>query len=114
RLALHRATRGPASDPIALVLQAAVEAEGEAGQLYAEALAEALAVHFLRPYAPPQPAPRAVSGGLGPYKLQRTLAYIHAHLEQALSLPTLAVVAQMSPTHFAHLFKDATGLAPHQ
>ena len=55
-----------------------------------------------------------MSGGLVPYKLQRTLAYIHAHLEQALSLPTLAVVAQMSPTHFAHLFKHATGLAPHQ
>ena len=26
----------------------------------------------------------------------------------------LAAVAQMSPTHFAHLFKHATGLAPYQ
>jgi AraC-like DNA-binding protein len=110
--ALH--VHDPLLHHIALVLQAAVEAEGEAGQLYAEALAEALAVHFLRRYATSQPAQRAVSGGLVPYKLQRTLAYIHAHLEQALSLPTLAAVTQMSPTHFAHLFKHATGLAPHQ
>jgi AraC family transcriptional regulator len=108
----------PINDPlqfhIAQVLQAAVDAEGEAGQLYAEALADALAVHFLRRYAAAQPARREVSGGITPYKLRRTLAYIQAHVEEKLSLTTLAAVAQMSPTHFAHLFKHATGLAPHQ
>jgi AraC family transcriptional regulator len=31
-----------------------------------------------------------------------------------LSLATLAAVAQMSPTHFAHLFKQATGQTPHR
>jgi AraC-like DNA-binding protein len=113
-LVLHLPINDPLRCHIALVLQAAVEAEGEAGQLYSEALAEALVSHFLRRYATSQPAQRAVSGELVPYKLQRTLAYIHAHLEQALSLPTLAAVTQMSPTHFAHLFKHATGLAPHQ
>lgn len=113
-LVLHLPINDPLYGHIALVLQAAMEAEGEAGQLYAETLAEALAVHFLRRYAASQPALRAVSGGLVPYKLQRTLAYIHAHLDQALSLTALAAVAQMSLTHFAHLFKYATGLAPHQ
>jgi AraC family transcriptional regulator len=108
----------PAHDPlqhhIVLVLQAAVAAESAAEQLYVTVLSEALAVHFLRRYAATQPAQPVLSGGLAPYKLQRTLAYIHAHLAQTLSLPTLAAVAQMSPTHFAHLFKHATGLAPHQ
>jgi AraC family transcriptional regulator len=110
--ALH--AQDPLLHHIALVLQATVDAESTADQMYAEVLVGALAVHFLRRYATAQPAQRAVSGGLAPYKLQRTLAYIHAHLDQALSLPTLAAVAQMSPTHFAHLFKHATGLAPHQ
>ena len=53
-------------------------------------------------------------GGLTPSKLQRTTAYIQAHLEHALSLVELAAVTQTSPAHFAHLFKQATGQTPHQ
>ena len=113
-LVLHLPITDPLSDHIALVLQAAVEAEGEAGQLYAEALAEALAVHFLRRYTAAQPARCEVSGGLAPYKLRRVLAYIQTHLEEKLSLEQLATVAQLSPAHFARLFKHATGWAPHQ
>jgi AraC-like DNA-binding protein len=113
-LVLHLPITDPLSDHIALVLQAAVDAEGEAGQLYAEALAEALAVHFLRRYTAAQPARREVSGGLAPYKLRRVLAYIQTHLEEQLALEQLATVAQLSPSHFARLFKHATGWAPHQ
>ena len=108
----------PASDPLlqhmALVLQAVLAAEAEGGQLYAESLTNALVVHFLRRYAAARPSLRVGSGGLSPYKLRRTIAYIQAHLAQELSLVTLATVAQMSPTHFARLFKHATGLTPHQ
>jgi AraC-like DNA-binding protein len=99
---------------IALVLQATITAADVAGQLYAAALADALVVHVLRRYAAAQPVLSEATGGLAPYKLQRTIAYIEAHLEESVSLTTLAAVAQMSPTHFAHLFKHATGLAPHQ
>jgi AraC family transcriptional regulator len=113
-LVLHLSIHDPLHYHIAMVLEAAVDAEGEAGQLYAEALAEALAVHFLRRYAAAQPARREVTCGLTPYKLRRTVAYIQAHLEEKISLVQLAAVAQMSPTYFAHLFKQATGLAPHQ
>jgi len=113
-LVLHLPINDPLQSHIAQVLQAAVDAEGEAGQLYAEALADALAVHFLRRYAAAQPDRREVTGGITPHKLRRTFAYIQAHLEEKLSLATLAAVVQMSPTHFAHLFKHATGLAPHQ
>jgi len=113
-LVLHLPINDPLQFHIAQVLQAAVDAEGEAEQLYAEALTDALAVHFLRRYGAAQQARREVSGGITPYKLCRTLAYIQAHMEEKLSLTTLAAVAQMSPTHFAHLFKHATGLAPHQ
>ena len=104
-----------ADDPLlqhtALVLQAAVEGEGVAGHLYAESLADALVVHFLRRYVAARQSMKELTGGLSPYKLRRTTAYIKAHLEQELSL---AAVAQTSPAHFARLFKDATGLPPHQ
>lgn len=107
-----------AHDPLlrhgALVLQAALEGKGVAGQLYTESLADGLIVHFLRRYAAARPSLGVVSGGLAPYKLGRTTVYIKDHLEQALSLATLAAVAQTSPAHFARLFKHATGLAPHQ
>jgi AraC-like DNA-binding protein len=113
-LVLHLSIHDPLHYHIAMVLEAAVDAEGEAGQLYAEALADALAVHFLRRYAAAQPVRREVTCGLTPYKLRRTLAYIQAHLEEKISLVQLAAVAQMSPTYFGHMFKQATGLAPHQ
>jgi AraC-like DNA-binding protein len=107
-----------AHDPLrhhmALVLQAALDAEGGAGQLYAESLADALVVHFLRRYASMRPPLRQGTGGLSPYKLRRTTAYITAHLAQELSLATLAAVAQTSMAHFVRLFKHATGLTPHQ
>jgi AraC-like DNA-binding protein len=107
-----------AHDPLlhhmALVLQAAIEGEGVAEQLCATSLADALVVHFFRGYAMSQQSLPAVTGGLAPSKLWRTIAYIKAHLEQALSLAELAAVAQTSPAHFARLFKHATGLAPHR
>ena len=79
-----------------------------------QVLAEALVGHVLRRYAAARPVRPEATGGIAPYKLRRTLAYIQAHLEEPVSLVTLAAVAQMSSTHFAHLFKHATGLAPHQ
>jgi AraC family transcriptional regulator len=110
----HLPRRDPFRHHMALVLQAAVNAEGVTGRLYAEALANALADHFLRRYAACQhPAP-APPSGLPPFKLRRITAHIQAHLEQALSLVDLAAVAQTSPAHFARLFKQATGRTPHQ
>src|SRR5216684_801591 len=108
----------PAPDPflhhIALVLQAALEGESVAVQLYAQSLADALVVHFLRRSSAARPSLPEMNGGLSPYKLRRTTAYIKAHLAQELSLAQLAAVGQTSPAHFARLFKHATGLAPHQ
>ena len=113
-LVLHLPLHDPLHRHIALVLQAERDAEGEAGQLYAQSLADALVVHFLRRYAAVQSSLREVAGGFTPFKLRRTFAYIQEHLEHELSLATLAAVAQMSPTHFAHLFKQATGQTPHR
>jgi AraC-like DNA-binding protein len=108
----------PLDDPLldhsALVLQAAVVAEDVAGRLYAEALANALAAHFLSRYVAGRQPERVFSGGLTPSKLAHMIAYILAHLEHTLSLADLAAVAQMSPAHFARLFKQATGRTPHQ
>ncbi len=99
---------------IVLVLRAVIESKDLAGQLYAESLVDALVAHFLRRYGASRHSLQEVAGGLSPYKLQRTTAYIKDHLAQELSLVTLAAVGETSPAHFARLFKHATGLAPHQ
>jgi AraC-like DNA-binding protein len=103
----------PLVQHIALMLQAKMEGEGVAAQLYAGVLANALAVHFLHRYATSQHSQGEVAGGLSPYKLQRTIAYIREHLAQELSLVTLAAMGQASPAHFARLFKHSTGQTPH-
>lgn len=69
---------------------------------------------FLRRAGVTGQSPGEVTSGLSPCKLRRTIAYITDHLEQDLSLVTLATVGEMSPAHFARLFKQATGLPPHQ
>jgi AraC family transcriptional regulator len=97
-----------------LVLRTAFEAAGLAGRLYAASLADALAIHFLRRYAACGHPTHEVTGALSPAKLQRTTAYIQAHLEQELSLTRLASLVNLSPDHFARLFKHATGQTPHQ
>jgi AraC-like DNA-binding protein len=113
-LVSHLPRHDPLLHHMALALQAAVDAEDVAGGLYAEALANALAVHLLRRYAIGRPLEPPFHGGLPPCKLHGATAYILAHLERTLSLAELAAVAQMSPAHFARLFKGATGQTPHQ
>ena len=108
----------PAHDPllqhVVLVLKGEIEAEDVPGQVYAEVLANALAVHLLRRYAACRPIGWEVTGGLPPGKLQRTIAYIQTHLTEELSLAALAAVVRLSPDHFGRLFKQATGQTPHQ
>jgi AraC family transcriptional regulator len=112
------ASSRPAYDPLlhrlALVLQAAIEGESVAGQPSARSLPAALVARFLRRYGVTRQSAGEVTGGLSLYKLRRTIAYIKDHLEQNLSLVTLAAVGKTSPAHFARLFKQATGLPPHQ
>ena len=47
-------------------------------------------------------------------RLRAVIDHIHERLDAELSLDHLAAVAHMSPYHFARLFKNSTGLPPHQ
>jgi AraC family transcriptional regulator len=110
----HFQTCDPLLHHITLVLKTEIEAEGVAGRLYAELLTNALAVHLFRRLGTCRPSVEARIGSLSKHKLRRTTEYIAAHLEEALSLRDIGAVAQMSPYHFARLFRHATGRTPHQ
>jgi AraC-like DNA-binding protein len=57
---------------------------------------------------------RYIRGGLAPARLHRVLSYIDANLGERNDLHTLAKLAGVSVHHFAHAFKQSTGLSPHK
>lgn len=88
--------------------------QGGGDRLYAESLTTALAVHLLQTYATRRPQLKTYGDGLARPHLERVVDYIHSHLDAALSLETLATLVGMSAHYFAQLFKQSTGVAPHQ
>jgi AraC family transcriptional regulator len=101
-------------EQVAQAALAEVRAEQPAGRLYAGALGTLLAVRLLRRYSSFRSAPLRGPRGLPAPVLQRALDFIETHLAEDLTLAELARAADYSSYHFAHLFKAATGSAPHQ
>ena len=54
------------------------------------------------------------SGKLPGHKLRQATDYINQNLRNDLSLGKISEALCMSPYHFAHVFKQTTGLAPHR
>lgn len=83
---------------------------GEEDGVYADTIRLALAARWLslRTCGQAQPAE-----ALQKWRLQRTIAYVDAHLGEAISLADLARSAGLSRMYFAARFRAATGLRPH-
>ena len=110
----HFATPDPLVHQIGLALKRALENSGNTSRLYAETMTTALMVHLLQYYSAQQLTIPTYTGGLSKLKLQQVVDYIHAHLDRDLSLKELAAVVQMSAHYFSQLFKQSTGITPHQ
>lgn len=106
------------SDPliyhIGLTLKAELESGGLGGRLYVDPMKIALMAHLLRHYSVRNYALSSITNGLSRHTLRQVVDYIHDHLDQNLSLEMLAKIAHMSPSYFSRLFKQSTGLSPHQ
>jgi AraC family transcriptional regulator len=101
-------------EEIAKQLLAGIESDPRASRLYIESLTHQLALHLLRHYSAPgltvgKPPPK-----LSQRKLRHAIEFIESHLSQDLTHSQLAAAAAMSPSHFAHAFRQATGLPPHR
>ncbi|HKP88012.1 MAG TPA: AraC family transcriptional regulator [Blastocatellia bacterium] len=107
-----------ASDPvirrIGMALKAEAESGGPAGRLYAESLANLLAVHLLRYYTQDGYKLPVALGGLTGRKLNQATEFIQDNIERDLGITEIASVVDLSPFHFARSFKQATGVSPHQ
>jgi len=99
---------------IAMLLLAELKSGGMMGQLYAESLTQVLAIHLLRHYSTLTRTITSENRSLTHTQVQQAIDYIHIHLDRDLSLAEIASVVNISPTHFASLFKRAMGISPHQ
>ena len=103
----------PVVNHIGMALLAELDSEGLSGRLYAESLANVLAVHLLRHYTAENRVQK-FTGGLSAQKLRHVTEFIADNYERDLSLTELAQVTGMSTFHFAREFKRTTGTTPHQ
>jgi len=91
-----------------------LQTTGLFGALYLETLFRTLAVHLLRHHAVFAAAPPPATGRLSTEAVRRVRDYIHEHLAREITLEALAALVHLSPYHFAHKFKAATGVPPYQ
>lgn len=108
----------PKPDPlikhIGLALKSELEANGGCDRVYVESLVNCLKVHLLKWYSATPPALESQTGKLPQARLKQVVDYIYEHLEQELKLAELAALVGMSVCYFAWLFKQTTGVPPHQ
>ncbi len=105
-------TRDPVVESIGQRLLGELEDPGIGSDVYGSALVHELGVHLLRHYSN-APATIPARAKLPEHKLRRAREFIDAHLGEELTVGRIAEVVAMSPCHFAHLFRDATGQPPH-
>jgi AraC family transcriptional regulator len=106
--------RDPLIEHMGFALKAELEAAGADSQFYAESMATALSAHLLRRYCSVNKEIKDYRGGLPSYKLRQAISYINEHLDKKLTLAKISDAVQMSSHYFASLFKQSTGLTPHQ
>jgi AraC family transcriptional regulator len=105
-------------DPTLLALGNALLAglglEGFPARMRVDSLKVQLATHLLRHYCTAPPASSRPLPRLSPHRLQRALDYIDSNLREDISLAQVAQALAMSPSHFAHAFRQTTGIPPHR
>ncbi|NHC37281.1 AraC family transcriptional regulator [Scytonema millei] len=99
---------------IGMALKTELESSGGGDRLYAESATTMLAAHIFRHYSTQNLTLKEAIGGLPKSKLREVIDYIQTHLGRNVSLVDLAALVQISPHHFARLFKQSTGYSPHQ
>jgi len=104
----------PLIQQIGFALKTSLEIDGENSNLYADSMAYALVVHLLSRYSTHSSPAKISTSGLTQKQWKQVLDYINANFDRNISLAELAALLQLSPYHFAHLFKNVIGIPPHQ
>jgi AraC-like DNA-binding protein len=98
----------------ALKLTRSVECLAERDRPYTEALSSVLMHEVLSLREGGTRVNRPVRSGLAAWQERTVASYIGAHLDEQISLTTLAQLARLSPYHFCRMFKRSFGVSPHR
>jgi AraC family transcriptional regulator len=104
----------PLVQQIGFALKTSLEIDGKNSNLYADSIAHALVVHLLSRYSTNSRQIKTITGGFTQQQWKQIVDFIDANLDRNISLTELAKIVQLSPYHFAHLFKKSTNTSPHQ
>lgn len=84
------------------------------GSLFLDSVEQALASALVGGYAVRSPSVRRHRGGLGPARLRKIREFVHARMEDELSLHAMAEAVGLSTAHFSQTFRKSTGESPHR
>jgi AraC family transcriptional regulator len=99
--------------PICLTCAELLAAGVPGKSLRVAALTTLMAAHIVEKYTSLTKTPE-YRGGLAIHQLRKVEDFISAHLAENLAIEDFAQVAELSPSHFAHVFKETTGMSPLQ
>jgi AraC family transcriptional regulator len=84
------------------------------GRLFLDSVEQALAVALVNDYALRDRPVQTHRGGLGSARLRRVTEFVHARIEDDLTLDEMAESAGLSTAHFSRMFRKSTGECPHR
>jgi AraC family transcriptional regulator len=99
---------------IALSLLCELQEANVIGRIYADSLAQLLAMQLVRRYSERRKDPHVSRGGMAPGKLRKAIEFMNANLdkEHTVALGAVAEEVHMSYFHFSRAFKQSTGVSP--
>ena len=83
------------------------------GRLFLDSVEQALAVALVNGYAVRHRSVLTHRGGLGSARLRRIKEFVHAKMEDELTLCEMARSVELSRAHFSRMFRKSTGESPH-
>jgi AraC family transcriptional regulator len=84
------------------------------GRLFLDSVEQAMAIALVNAHAVGHRPVRVYRGGLGTARLRRIKEFVHAKMEDDLSLDEMAQSVGLSTAHFARMFRKSTHETPHQ
>ena len=98
---------------VGLSLHCELKQSNVIGRLYADSLAQVLAMQLVRRYSYLKDLQMS-HGGMAPRKLRKAIEFINENLdkEQTVALAAVAGAVHMSYFHFTRAFKQSTGVTP--
>jgi AraC family transcriptional regulator len=98
----------------ALKLTKLIESAGASNRPYLEALGTVLAYELARLDSGTARIQTPVRGGLAAWQQRVVTEYIEEHVDEQISLATLAQLVRLSTYHFCRAFKQSFGIPPHR